>query len=415
LGAVQIHKPLKKVAFIFSRFPSIWQTYLSREIDGLIKKGLPIVIFSLKNKKWEKVQSEALEIENKIRIIRGGYLFSLSVIISNLRYIFTNPIKYCQILFFIIKNSARGKKTTLLKNLIIFPMSVSFSYKMKEEKVCHIHATHASYPALIAYIISGLTGIPYSFTGHASDIYADITMLGNKIGKAKFIITCTDENIKYLRRSFPETKNKDIFLNYHGIRLDRFPYIDKRSFDQIRILSVGRIEESKGYHNLIEANRILKENGVNFKTVIIGDGPIKNKLIQMIIKYKLEDNIVITGVIPYDDVIKYYKSANIFVLVAINKYHYGIPNVLIEAMASGLPVITTRLPAVENELIKHGENGILVEENSPYEIAESIKYINRNANERERMILNARKTIEENFDFQNNINQLYSIFLQNIR
>ena len=84
----------KKIAFIFSRFPSISETYLSREINGLMKKGMPIIIFSLKNKKWEKIQSDALEIEQKIQVIRCGYLFSMRVVMSNIYFILTNPKKY---------------------------------------------------------------------------------------------------------------------------------------------------------------------------------------------------------------------------------------------------------------------------------------------------------------------------------
>lgn len=404
----------KKIVFIFSRFPSIWQPYLSREIDGLIKKNLPVIIISIKNKKWKKIQSEALEIEEKIQILNCGYLFSIKIIIGNMYFILNNPIKYFRTLFFIIKNSIKGRKTTCIKNLLLFPKSVYFAYKIKNMNVCHIHATHATFATLISSIIFKLTSIPYSFAGHASDIYADRTMLEEKIKMAKFIITCTDENIKYLKNSFSEPLKKNIFLNYHGINLDRFQYIEKRPSMPLKILSVGRIEKSKGYIDLIEAVHLLKKGNIIFEAIIVGKGPLLNQLKDKIKEYRLENNVIITGAIPYDEVIDYYKEATIFILPAREKYHYGIPNVVIEAMASGLPVITTKLPAVENELIVDRVNGILINEKSPQEIVESIRYLSDDADTRNKIAFNARKTVEDKFDFNKNIEQLYNIFCDNI-
>lgn len=404
----------KKVVFIFSRFPSIWQTYLSREIDGLVKKKIPIIIISIKDKKWKKIQSEVLEIEKKVPIINCGYLFSMKVIIGNLYFVLNNPIRYFQTLIFVIKKSILGKKITFIKNLILFPKSVYFAYKIKYESVCHIHATHATYPALTGSIISMLTTIPFSFTGHATDIYADTTMLEEKIKMANFIITCTAENIKYLKNSFSEALKKNIFLNYHGINLDRFHYIEKRPSMPLKILSVGRIEKSKGYIDLIEAIHLLKKGNIIFEAIIVGEGPLLSQLKDKIKEYGLENNVIITGAIPYDEVIDYYKEATIFILPARKKYHYGIPNVVIEAMASGLPVITTKLSAIENELIVDRVNGILINEKSPQEIVESIRYLSDDADTRNKIALNARKTVEDKFDFNKNIEQLYNIFCDNI-
>ena len=404
----------KKIAFIFSRFPSISETYLSREINGLMKKGMPIIIFSLKNKKWEKIQSDALEIEQKIQVIRCGYLFSMRVVMSNIYFILTNPKKYFQALISVIKNSVKGGWITFIKNLILFPKSVYYAYKIKKENITHIHAMHATYPTLTAYIIKILTKIPYSFAGHATDIYADTTMLGEKIKGSSFMITCTGENVKYLSKCFRETVNKDIFLSYHGIKLDIFQFIEKRDFSNLKILSVGRIEKLKGHIYLIEACRLLKQCNNNFQTIIIGQGSLMNQIKDKIKKYGLEDNVIITGALPYDEVIEYYRNSNIFVLPAIRKYQFGIPNVLIEAMATGLPVITTRLSVVENELIVDKTNGILVNEKSPQEIIEAIKYLSCNTVARKEIIFNARKTVEDKFDFNKNIEKLYNIFYENI-
>lgn len=399
-----------KVAFVFSRFPSIWQTFLSREVHGLIEKGLSIVIFSLKKKKWKRVQSEALDIENRVPVIRCGYFCSLKVALGNLFFIVTRPTKYLQTLIFAMKHSRKGRRITFVKNMVMLPKTIYFAYSALRQGVNHIHAQHATYPAFAACIISKLTDIPFSFSGHAGDIYGDSTMLAKKIEMSSFLITCAYENIRYLRSNFPAARNKRIILNYHGLDLERFRYIEKKQLNTLHILSVGRIEESKGYFDLIEAFQILKRDKIRFKATIIGDGPLMNQLTNRIEECRLGGDILLTGAIPYDEAIQWYGRATVFVLPAIKKYHRGIPNVLVESMASGLPVITTPLPAVKHELIVNDENGILIPERSPNEIVASIKYLAGNETLRKKIIRNARKTVEDKFNFTKNIDQLFSLF-----
>ena len=411
----------RKIAYLFSRFPSIWQTYLSREVAELVDRSIPILIISLKNKKWKHIQSEATKLEERVKILRCPYTSLGKIVVSNFMFFFRSPLKYLGILIEIIRFSIGGKMLSLLKNILIFPESVYFARQIVVEDVKHLHATHATYPTLTSFVISRLTGIPYSFAGHASDIHADTTMLGKKIEETKFIVTCAADNVDYLKKNFPESKLKPIYVNYHGISLKRFEYIEDRATNPIRILSVGRIEESKGYDDLVKACYILK-NGIrtkvkgveSFKLKIVGDGPLMGKLKEIVQELGLQDYVILPGAIRYDDVIREYKKATIFALPAIAKYHYGIPNVLLEAMASGVPVITTPLAAVRSELIKDGVNGILVEEHSPELIVKAIDSILNDETKRRAMIRFARKKVEDQFDLKRNIDQLQQIFQENI-
>lgn len=404
--------PERKVAFIFSRFPSIWQSYLSREILGLYHKGLPLLILSLKNKKKIRVQSEALEIENRVKILRPPQFSILHLLIANGYFAIREAKKYFRTLYTIGRKTGIANIMTFLKNMIVFFYSAYFAWALRKENVKHIHASHGNSPALAAFVISDLTGIPFSFSGHANDIYSVDRLLKEKVGRAKFVIACTVEALNYLRKSCSKKDEKLGFVNYHGIRLDKFHFKEERPLMPVKLLSVGRVEESKGYLNLVKAAQILKQKGISFSVTIIGDGPLIKQLKSEIISRGVEREFNLLGSLPHDEVVKYYYSANVFVLPAKAKYHRGIPNVLLEAMASGLPVITTGLPAVKNELIVHCENGMIVEENDAAGIVDSIEVIFQDVELRKKIVRSARASVEEKFEFDVNIERLYSIFMK---
>jgi glycosyltransferase involved in cell wall biosynthesis len=377
-------------------------------LEEIIARGneFEIKIFSLKratNKMGNKV-SNALARETYY----SPFLLSYELMKSQIHFLSKKPRTYLLLILLIVKHSYKDW-ITLAKSLIVFPKAVHYARMMRENGIAHIHAHWATIPALTAYLISKLVNINYSITAHAIDIFENETMLEEKLLNAKFVVTCAGYNKGYLIGKFKNLNSRRIFVNYHGIDLEKFRYKEFVNGDPLRIMSVGRIEKSKGYEYLLKSLVVLRKKYLLLECVIVGDGPLEEFIKGLVKKYNLEDAVYLTGAISQEEVIRWYQKSDIFVLCAIRQYHWGIPNVVLESMAMGVPVITTNLPAI-GEIIKDGENGILVRERDSEALADAIDKILSSNSLREKLRVNGRKAIEKNFDKEKTISELIGIY-----
>jgi len=180
------------------------------------------------------------------------------------------------------------------------------------------------------------------------------------------------------------------------------------------ILSVGRLVEKKGFSDLIGACRMLKGWGTAFKCEIVGSGPLSRSLRDQIKELKLEACIRVIGAIPQSELQRHYRDAIVFALPSVLARDGDrdiLPNVLKEAMAVGVPVVTTRLPGIE-ELIAHGEDGLLTPSGDVAALAASLECLLTDAALRRRLAGRARKTIEERFDMRKNFTLLKNLLLE---
>ena len=280
-----------------------------------------------------------------------------------------------------------------------------------------MHGQWATYPATVAYIISELNGIPFSFTGHAHDIYTDTTMLAYKIRKARFVTTCTANNKEHLLQILGKTYSmngipKKIIVNRHGIDLSRFKRPEEFSGSRkpFTILSVGSLLECKGFAFLIEACKILKERGISFRCVIAGGGKLEKNLKTQIQHLNLNDTVELTGYLTQDKLLPLYQQADVFVLAMVPEIHWGIPNVLIEAIAAGIPVVCTMLPSIP-ELVEDGKTGFIIPPKNPTAIADTVSKLYSDEPLRKRVARDALKIVEEKFDTVKNAAQLRELLM----
>jgi glycosyltransferase involved in cell wall biosynthesis len=266
-----------------------------------------------------------------------------------------------------------------------------------------IHAHFANSPGTVAWFASRMSGIPFSFTAHAKDLYLTAPRsLCRRARDASFIATCTGHNVEYLRSILPERDHDKVHLAYHGVDLVRF---GKRSApppagNGVFILSVGRLVPKKGHDDLIDALAILAGKGVPFRCEIVGGGPLHDELQERIDRLGLSGQVTLVGAKAQVDLIEYYRRADIFALaprVVANGDRDGIPNVLAEAMAIGVPVVGTAVSGIP-ELIRNGESGLLVEPNAPGEMAAALARLVEDPALRERLACGARAALERNFD-----------------
>jgi colanic acid/amylovoran biosynthesis glycosyltransferase len=402
---------MQKVAFIFSQFPAYDETFILREMNELDKTGLVFDIYSLKTPKDKIVHDEA-----KVLASRTSYLpfFSWRLLRDDLYYLFRYPRRYLRTFFGVLLMNLPSPNF-FLKTCALWYKSVGFARLAHKTGVTHVHGQWATFPATVALIISRLNNIPFSFTGHAHDIHLDTTALGHKIKEARFVTSCTGDNKSHLMRLLKgegrREKGEKIFINYHGVDLRRFAssQVTSHKSQVIKILSVGSLLECKGFNYLIEACKILKDEGVDFECTIAGGGKLEESLKSQVTGHRLEEKVKFTGYITQDKLIPLYKEADVFVLAMVPEIHWGIPNVLLEALACGVPVVCTMLPSIP-ELVRDGETGFVIPAKDPTAIAVAVKKLSQDDALRNRIGEAGRKVVEEKFDVAKNAKALKELF-----
>ena len=251
-----------RVAYVLSRFPTIVETFILREIIELDSLGLQVLIFPIILEKYEVQHQESGKFMPHVRYIP---FLSPTVILGNIKIFLKNPSQYMRILLTLVRENMSGPKF-LSRALAIFPKAVIASETMRKEKIDHMHAHFGTHAAAYAWIVSQFTGIDYSITLHAHDIFNQKTMLQRKMKDASFLVTISDYNVRYIEKKIsPQYLDKlniircGVYPDMYQKRPDRL--LQGRPFE---IINVARLEKVKGHKFLIEACYELKKQGFLF-------------------------------------------------------------------------------------------------------------------------------------------------------
>ncbi len=266
-------------------------------------------------------------------------------------------------------------------------------------------------------LASVMTGIPFSFSAHAKDIYtAKPRALREKIRAATFVATCTRANQDYLRRMADPDRRARIHLSYHGTNITKFqPSEATPKDDPPLILSAGRLVPKKGLPYLLRACGVLARSSREFRCVIVGEGPERGALEHEAARLGLGDLVSFRGRASQEELLGLYRRAAIFALpctVLADGDRDGIPNVLMEAMAVELPVVSTAISGIP-ELIRSGHDGVLVPERDVDGLAGALERLLADATLRRRLGENARATVLEKFNSAANARSLAELFARN--
>jgi glycosyltransferase involved in cell wall biosynthesis len=268
--------------------------------------------------------------------------------------------------------------------------------------------------ARTAFWIDQFFAIPYSFTAHANDIFAprDFAIsLAKLIQSAAAVVTVSDYSVGLLKERFPESAGK-IHRVYNGVDLARFQPAD---FDSgvPAIVSIGRLIEKKGFTDLIEACRLLKPRGHSFICEIIGEGPLEAALLAQIIEAGLESCVKLAGPLTQSEIVSRLAFATIFVLPCTREAGGGmdnLPTVIMEAMAAGLPVISTPLGGVP-EMVEHEKSGELVPEHDPVAICAAMERLITDPARPRKFGERGREMAREKFSIEANVRKLRTLLL----
>jgi glycosyltransferase involved in cell wall biosynthesis len=280
--------------------------------------------------------------------------------------------------------------------------------------ITHLHAHFASIAAHTAWWLKRLFGITYSFTGHANDIFCPKPehriSLDNLVREASFVITVTNYSANRLKQEFPYARDKIIRV-YNGLDPSRYKAAVSGA-EPLRIVSVGRLIEKKGWRYLIEACALLRENGLGFDCRIVGDGPDKEALQYLIDQLGLNDWVHLIGSRSQSEIINILAESSLFVLPAVRDQKGdsdNLPTVLIEALASSLPVVATEVAGIP-EIVEEETNGLLVPEKDSKQLASAIERLGRDPSRLRAFGIESRRIAEQTFALEVTVAQLKMLF-----
>ncbi len=388
-------QPLR-LAQIVSRFPMVTETFVLYELEAMEKLGVTVELYSLLREYPKVVHPEA---EKWVRRAHYFPFFSPKILRAHWHYIRRNPGRYFRTVAEVLRGTW-GCARCFGAALAFFPKVVRFAYEMEEQAIQHVHGQFAYHAAVAALIVHRLTGIPFSFTARGSDVQSDGHMLKEKVEAADFVISVSEYNKEIILRKCGSGAAEKIHVIHGGVDVDRLsPHNQTATPGPLRILCVARFEEVKGHKSLVEACRVLKEHGLPFECRLIGDGPLVPQIENQIKRTDLCDAVFLLGARPYNEVIDEFSRNDVVVLATAptaNGKREGIPNVLKEAMACGLPVVAAASGGIP-ELVDES-CGILVRPRDPAAIADALQRLCDQPALRRRMGIAGRRKIVREFN-----------------
>lgn len=405
------HSTTKKIGYLLKVFPKVSETFILQEVLDLEAQGLDLSVFAL------EPPTDAVTHELVGKVVASVFYLPRSFgtlhhnpLWAHLRLFIASPQRYISTVQFWLQATEHPSWPKFLQAGVL-------ARALLKQRISHLHVHFANAPTGVAELAHRLTGIPYSMTCHAKDIFlTPPDALRRRMHHAKFVVTCTENNRQYLERL--STSDTPLHRLYHGLNLTRFDRLQKdhrgvRSTTPT-ILSVARFREKKGLLTLIRACDLLNIRGYRFRCCIVGFGPLKTDMEALIQELNLEHLILLIGQQSLEDVVELYQRADIFALpcqVAQDGDRDGIPNVLMEAMACRLPVVTTGISGIP-ELVQHDDNGLLVPQQNPEALALALAHLLDNPAIRQRLGQAGRMTIERQFSSSHASNRLKALFLQ---
>lgn len=396
------------LVYIIGTYPGLTTTFIDREIRALRLKGVHVRIISIRTPHTiiSRAQEQLQEITSYLLPASWGHF-----IIGHLRFSMQKPAIYFGTLFELWTNP-HPDLALRLKTVLHFAEGVYAAERIRKGKCDHIHAHFIDRASSVALVAGRLLNVPYSVTAHANDIYVKPVLLDLKLTQASFVTTCTDYNRRHLEREF--NLNDKLHCLYHGLELKTYQPGTRITTEIPMITAIGQLKEKKGFRYLLEACQILKNKGYDFHCQIIGEGPLRSTLEQQIRDLSLESSITLCGALPHESVIGELKSSTMFVLPCVTGSdgdRDGIPNVILEAMAMQLPVVSTQHSGIP-EVVQDSHNGLLVPPADAPALADAIARLLNDSSLCSVLGLRGRQTVAEQFDARRNAKRLLELMVK---
>ncbi len=405
---------MKKLAYILKGYPRISETFISNEILLLEKLGFRMQLFPMRHPRESFCHDSVKQIQAQVNYLPTELLLEFPrLLLPNIFLAVKRPKLFQKGLQLANVRYKRTGKLATFKHLLQAGFLTN-NHLLGNTEIAHLHGHFAHSPTSVTMFASLLSGKPFSFTAHAKDIYtSNPDQLREKIRLAEFVLTCTAYNKRYLE-DIAEGLETPIHCIYHGIDLKLFsPQTDHNTCSApYKLLTVARITEKKGLPTLYKALHMLKEKNFKFQHTLIGDGDDRDVILQLIKDLKLTDCCHWLGTRTHTEVLKQFEQSDLFVLaceIAENGDRDGIPNVLVEALAMGVPSLSTTVSAVP-EILLNNKRGVTVASEDAVIMAEAIETILTDTELRKTIIQGGHKHTLQNFDNRTLVAQIGDIF-----
>jgi glycosyltransferase involved in cell wall biosynthesis len=431
------------VAYVINGFPRLSETFIAHEIHQLERLGLPLRIYSVKREHEAKVHPVVAAIRAPLTYLPKAGSLSGTTLASwlrdnlpafkaaHLQVAARHPLRWLGALGTALglawqhrgrdeQGRLRLRKVYVKEFLQAGEIAADI---LRQGDVAHLHGHFCHGVATITWLAARMTGLGFSFTAHAKDIYqADLNpgrLLERKMHGARFVATCTCANAEVLKARHP--RPCEVHAIYHGLDTDWFAppaqRVARPAGTPPLILAVGRTVEKKGFDQLVDACARLRADGVDFGCRIVGErGSAYPALRAQIDRLGLAGHVQLVDVMTQDELRPLSAQAHVFALpcqVMDDGDRDGFPNVLAESMAMGIPVVSTRISGIP-ELIDDGVHGLLVEPRDPAALAAALRRVLEDSALRERLARDGRARICDRFDSRRTTVELFDLFMQQV-
>lgn len=406
----------EKVAYILLHFPYLTETFVAEEIRILRSMDIDVRIVSLLNPGPGPMQPVSTQLLPYTWYAPG--ILAPSLWRAQIYFLRQLPHIYFRSLGNLLCQPYTKKAIpTFFKRLLVFLKAVSVAYYLDESDIQLLHSHFAWLSGAAANVVSRLLNKPFTVTVHAFDIFSyKNDLLGSVCKDASHVIAISEKNQRHIE-ALKVCSPKSISVIHCGVNLAEIDKStqgrhERKEDNLLRILSVGSLVNKKGHTYLIDACNILKLRGQNYQCSIIGDGPEKATLLRKIEAYGLQNHVNLLGALSHPEIMSIYRQYDVFVLASVvspSGDQDGIPVVLMEAGACGLPLISTNVSGIP-ELVRQGETGLIVPPKKPDVLADTLNSLAIDKKLRNRLGQNAKALVDAEFNSEINAFRVKTLF-----
>ena len=393
------------VAVVVKGYPRLSETFIAQEILALERRGVDIVIVSLRRPTDRFTHPIHAEIRSPVLYL-PEYLHDAPGRVLRAWKIARTLPGYHRARSMWLADLVRDRTANRVRR---FGQALVFAAELGRARFIHAHFLHT--PASVARYASAMLGIPWSFSAHAKDVWTTPEWeKREKLADARFGVTCTRVNLEHLAALAPSPDTVE--LVYHGLDHTRFPHRAQERpsrdgsdpSDPVRILSVGRLVEKKGFDDLLGALSMVP-SALAWRLEIVGGGALEARLRRRAATLGIAERVRWQGSLAHDRVVECFGDADLFALasrISADGDRDGLPNVLMEAQLLGAACIATRISAMP-ELIEHDVNGLLVSPRDPAALAATLERAIVDPALRSRLAAAGRRTVTARFSFEEGV------------
>lgn len=367
-----------RIGYILLEWPRYSETFILNEMLALTRHGMPAHVFCLRGTPGED-PAVATPLAGRAEAV-GSLDGDVTLCLSSVAWAMESSPDAVEQAAASARTRMRSRleETNTIRRrepLFALACALHIAWRCRELQISHLHCHYAGLPADVGNLVRRLMKISYSFTGHAKDIFTmDRDRLRRRIESAAFAVTCSETGRSTMAAAAPEFTDK-IHRIYHGIETGNWAIDRHPASSPSRIVAVGRLTPKKGFSILVEALALLRTNSRDVHVTIIGEGRERQNLQALAEDLNVSDRLHLAGRLDQKQIRDAFSTATAFVLPSVileTNNQDGVANAMLEAMASGVPVVVSDIPALK-EILEPEKTALLFPQGNPSALAGSLE------------------------------------------